>query len=54
MEEMEENKIDGVLYEGFCAENVKCAIEKVVNRYKFSKNKIKGTIIKLSNFFNIN
>ena len=51
---MEENKVDGVLYEGFCAENVKFAIEKVVNRYKFSKNKIKGTIIKKSNRFSKN
>jgi hypothetical protein len=41
---MEEHEIDGVLYEGFCAENVKFAIEKIVNKYKFAKSKIRGII----------
>ena len=50
MQEMENNTIDGVLYEGFCAENVKVTIEKIVNNFKFDKSKIKGkscSVIKL-------
>ena len=34
--------IDGILYEGFCAENIKMTIEKIVNKYNFDKSKIRG------------
>jgi len=41
---MEDNQIDGVLYKGFWAENVKVTIEKIVNKFKFDKTKIRGLI----------
>ena len=31
MTEIINNEIDGVTYEGACAENIKCAIEKMLN-----------------------
>ncbi len=42
MVEITDTTIDGTKYVGQCAENIKAAIEKIVNRYKFDKSKIKG------------
>jgi len=42
MVEMENATINGITYEGQCAENVGAAIEKIVNLYSFDKLKING------------
>ena len=47
MEEVKDHEIDGILYEGFCAENIKMTIEKIVNKYNFDKSIIKGKYLKL-------
>ena len=60
MTEIINNEIDGVTYEGACAENIKCAIEKIVNEFNFDKSKIKGIFratkilnFMLTNLFNL-
>ena len=42
MVEITDTTIDGTKYVGQCAENIKAAIENIVNRYKFDKSKING------------
>ena len=42
MEEIKNTEIDGVIFEGACAENIGAAIERIVNKYDFDKLKIKG------------
>ncbi len=42
MVEMENATINGITYEGQCAENVGAAIEKIINKFSFDKSKIKG------------
>jgi len=42
MVKMENATINGITYEGQCAENVGAAIEKIVNLYSFDKSKING------------
>ena len=42
MEEIKNTEIDGVIFEGACAENIGAAIERIVNKYDFDKFKIKG------------
>ena len=51
MIEITDSEIDGVKYVGQCAENIKVAIEKIVNEYDFDKSKIKGQDFKLAKFF---
>jgi hypothetical protein len=42
MIEITDTTINDITYMGQCAENIKAAIEKIVNEYKFDKSKIIG------------
>jgi hypothetical protein len=50
MTEITNTTIDGIMYEGQCAENIGAAIERIVNDYDFDKSKVKGkSLLKLRN-----
>ena len=38
MTEIVDNEIDGQMFEGSCAENIKCAIEKILNENEYQLN----------------
>ena len=48
MTEIVDNEIDGQMFEGSCAENIKCAIEKILNECELISNSNFGDIHKVA------